>query len=185
MKKDNLETLFKNLEGQFDVKTPDAGHQARFLEKLNANKQTKSIASSKQKTYWKPLIAIAASIVLIITISFGLQTKQTPNDLASVSSEMAETQQFFTNAIAFEMNKLKEAQTEDTKTIINDAMKRLTELEKEYDNLKISLQESGEDQLVIYAMISNFQNRIDILKTTLQYIEDQKQLKNNNYETTI
>ena len=48
MKKDNLDTLFKNLEGQFDVEIPDAGHQARFLEKLNANKQTNK-QTNKQK----------------------------------------------------------------------------------------------------------------------------------------
>lgn len=185
MSKDNLEYLFKNLEGQFDVETPNNGHEARFLEKLNALENTKTIVQKDSKSYWKPLLAVAASIALIISISFAVQAKEQPKDLASVSPEMAETQQFFTNAIAFEVNKLKAEQTQETKTIINDALKRLNELEKEYDNLKISLQESGEDQLVIYAMITNFQNRIDILKTTLQYIEDQKELKQNNYETTI
>ena len=102
MSKDSLEHLFKNLEGQFDIETPNNGHEARFLEKLNALENTKTIVQKDSKTYWKPLLAVAASIALIISISFGVQAKEQPKDLASVSPEMAETQQFFTNAIAFE-----------------------------------------------------------------------------------
>ena len=33
MKKDNLNTLFKNLEKDFDVEAPSLGHQQRFLDK--------------------------------------------------------------------------------------------------------------------------------------------------------
>lgn len=181
MSKDNLDQLFDRLNNQWDTQNPTIGHQDRFLNKLNNQQQL----AKTTKSYLKPLLAVAATIVLIVTISFALKTEQPVYDLASVSPEMAETQHFFTSTIAFELNKLKNVQTEDTKAIIKDAMFRLEELEKEYEQLKISLNESGEDQLVIFAMITNFQNRIDILKTTLQYIEDQKELKQNNYETTI
>ena len=50
---------------------------------------------------------------------------------------------------------------------------------------KIDLTESGKDQRVIYAMISNFQSRIDILTTVLEQIEDVKQLKTNTNQTSI
>lgn len=49
MSKDNLDHLFKNLEGQFDVETPNEGHQARFLEKLNAIENTKTIVQKDSK----------------------------------------------------------------------------------------------------------------------------------------
>ena len=58
-------------------------------------------------------------------------------------------------------------------------MKRL---ENEYESLITDLSESGNDQRVIYAMISNFQNRIEILQNTLQQIEIVKQLKNSKNE---
>ena len=32
--KDNIRTLFKDLEGTFDIDMPNTGHKNRFLEKL-------------------------------------------------------------------------------------------------------------------------------------------------------
>ena len=39
------------------------------------------------------------------------------------------------------------------------------------------LSESGDDKRVIYAMISNFQNRIDVLQTVIERVDAIKQLK--------
>ena len=58
-------------------------------------------------------------------------------------------------------------------------------LEKEYESLKIDLTNSGDDKRVIYAMISNFQTRIDLLKNVMETIENVKQLKKNNNENSI
>ena len=53
---------------------------------------------------------------------------------------------------------------------------------KLYEKLKLDLTSSGEDKRVIYAMITNFQNRIDLLENVLEQIEEIKQLKNSNNE---
>ncbi len=37
MKKDNIEDLFDDLKGEFDIETPQSNHEQRFLEKLKAN----------------------------------------------------------------------------------------------------------------------------------------------------
>ena len=47
----------------------------------------------------------------------------------------------------------------------------------------MDLNESGDDHRVIYAMISNFQNRINILQNTINQIKIIKQLKNQSNET--
>ena len=49
-------------------------------------------------------------------------------------------------------------------------------LETQYENLKNDLLESGQDKRVIYAMIDNFQNRIDLLEQVLEHIEATKKL---------
>ncbi|QCE42664.1 hypothetical protein [Psychroserpens sp. NJDZ02] len=181
---DTIEQLFKKLDHQFDVETPTLGHQQRFMDKLNASKTDLKVTSSKS-TYWKPLLAVAASIALILTITFNLKPDTADKDLASISPELAETQSFFANTITFELNKLNTVKSPETEQLVNDALLRLGQLEKEYKNLKLNLIESGEDQRVIYAMITNFQNRIDLLQSTLLQIEAIKTLKQNNYETTI
>ncbi|WP_292948909.1 hypothetical protein [Olleya sp. UBA1516] len=180
--KDNIEQLFENLDSQFDIEVPNLGHQQRFIDKLN---KTETKLASRKTNYWKPLLAVAASVVLILSIVLNIKPDTTQKDLASISPELAETQNFFSNTIAFELNKLKTEKSPETQKLVNDALLRLDRLELEYKNLKLNLTESGEDQRVIYAMITNFQNRIDVLQSTLLQIEALKTLKQNNYETTI
>ena len=185
MKKDNLDTLFNNLKHEFDLEAPTADHEKRFLKKLN--RQELADTSKPKNSFWKPFLGIAATLAILVTVFVTTQQKDTVHDLASISPEMAETQNFFTNAIASELTKIKQESNPETKILIADAMMQMQRLEKEYKDLKNDLSESGEDKRVIYAMISNFQNRIDLLQNTLIQIENIKQLKNNYNEnsTTI
>lgn len=179
MKKDNINTLFIRLENEFDIDMPNSGHQNRFLEKL---KQQHTIAdSSPQKiNYWKPFLAVAASIVLCFSI-FTFMQQQEPEikDLASVSPEMSRTQDFFTLAIQNELATLEAERSPETDELINDALKQLRILETDYEKLKTDLTESGDDKRVIYAMISNFQTRISVLEQVLENIEEVKQFNTN------
>jgi hypothetical protein len=182
--KDNIELIFKNREGAFDIYTPNNGHQARFLAKLNANKTT--LGKSVPKNYWKPLIAFAASLVICFAVFAGLNKPSESLDLASISPEFSKAQDFFTATITEELKKLDAARSPLTEVIINDAMRQLAILENDYTSLKTDLSKSS-DNRVIYAMVSNFQTRIDILTEVLDKIEDFKDLKNNknDYENTL
>ena len=182
MSKDNLDNLFKSLEGNFDVEVPKSGHEARFLDKLKSQNHESNGVVKLRSNIWKPLFGIAASIVLLISIFIGFNQKEEAVDLASVSPEMAKTQDFFTASINEELKKLEEESSPEVQVLIQDALKRIKLLEKDYDSLKIDLKDSGEDNRVIYAMISNFQNRIDNLQNTLEQIEIVKQLKNSSNE---
>jgi hypothetical protein len=182
MNKDNLDTLFNNLQHDFDLEAPTADHEKRFLKKLN--KQTLADTSKPKNSFWKPFIGIAASLAILVSVFVTTQQEDASYDLASISPEMAETQNFFTNAIASELTKIEQESSPETKLLIADAMMQMQRLEKEYTDLKEDLSESGEDKRVIYAMISNFQNRIDILQNTLTQIENIKQLKNSTNESS-
>ncbi|MBC3758769.1 hypothetical protein H7U19_10170 [Hyunsoonleella sp. SJ7] len=185
MNKDNLDELFENLKEEFDVETPSVDHEQRFLNKLQTNSGPRLVEAPKQRRrLWKPLIGVAASIVLLIALTLGAPKTNEIRDLASVSPEMAEAQNFFSATISEELNKLNAESDPNAQVLIQDAIKRLNMLEKEYQNLKMDLTESEEDKRVIYAMISNFQTRIDILQRTLLEIEHVKQLKSSSNETS-
>ena len=182
MEKDTIDELFKGLKGEFDVNEPNNGHELRFLSKLNADNNVVINEKKSFKFNWKPILAVASSLVICFSVFMTLQNQPEALDLASVSPELSETQDFFTVTIENELKKLNEERSPLTEQIINDALIQIQILEKDYQNLKTDLIESGQDQRVIYAMISNFQNRIDILNTVLEQIEDVKQLKNNTNE---
>lgn len=185
MKKDNIDKLFEEMRSDFDFEYPNIGHQERFLTKLKNQNSAKITHPSGKVNFWKPFLSIAASVLLCLSFLTLLKPSEKIKDLASVSPEMSQAQSFFTTAISEELLKLNEAKTPDTAKLVEDAMKQMEILEKEYESLKIDLTSSGDDKRVIYAMISNFQTRIDLLKNVMETIENVKQLKQNNNENSI
>ncbi|WP_299113782.1 hypothetical protein [uncultured Winogradskyella sp.] len=183
MQKDTIDELFDNLKGEFDINEPDQGHKNRFLEKLNANDVAIIQPEKKSGFNWKPFLAIAASLVICFSVITKVNSQPEVMDLASVSPEMAETQDFFTATIENELRKLNNESSPLTEKIVTDALQQIASLEQDYNQLKIDLTENGNDQRIIYAMISNFQNRIDILNIVIEEIEKIKQLINNNDDT--
>jgi hypothetical protein len=181
MKKDNIDRLFEELEGSFDVHETPAGHQQRFLEKLNSDPNT----TGKSNNWWKPLSVAASVIVLLGLGMFFFNTETQATGLAGVSPEMENTQSYFTTAINKELETLKSFRSPETKAIIEDALAQIEILENEYQNLTVDLVESGNDKRVIHAMIMNFQNRIDLLEHVTKTIEEINNTKNNENETTI
>ncbi len=186
MEKDRIDDLFDNLKGEFDINEPNEGHQQRFLNKLNADQHNSDVSENKSSSgfNWKPFLAIAASLVICLSVFTTINSEPEVMDLASVSPEMSETQDFFTATIETELKKLNQERTPLTQQIVTDALEQIKLLEDDYENLKVSLTENGNDQRVIYAMISNFQSRIDILNVVLEEIEKIKQLNTNTDETT-
>ncbi len=182
MQKDTIDELFDNLKGEFDVNEPNQGHELRFLDKLKVNDVASNDSKKSSSFNWKPFLAIAASVVICLSVFMTLQNEPEALDLASVSPELSETQDFFTATIENELKKLNRERSPLTERIIADALEQIQLLENDYQNLKTDLTESGNDQRVIYAMITNFQNRIDILTTVLEQIETIKEHKINTDE---
>jgi len=184
MNENNLNTLFKNLNEDFNIEEPRLGHQNRFLEKLNNQNEIVIKSSKPVRTLWRPLIGVAASIALLITVFIGVQRDSSPQGLASISPEMATTQDFFTNTITSELEKLNSEESPEFQNLIVDALFQIKILEEDYKNLTLDLNESGDDKRVIYAMISNFQNRIDLLQNVVEQIDNLKQQKPEQNENS-
>ncbi len=174
MKKDSIEQLFNRLEGQLHTEEPSSNHKTTFLEKLQSI-QIEEEKSVRKLNWWKPL-AVAASIVLIFMITVFQNTDTEIRELADVSPEMEQTQTFFTQTIERELFELQQQTTPETQVIVDDTIKRLDKLEEAYNELKNDLAESGQDKRVVYAMINNFQNRIDLLQQVLEHIDAIKNL---------
>ena len=184
MKKEPIEQLFNRVGGELDTAAPSAGHKASFLAKLEAREIKLPIKEETTIIKWLRPLLIAASVLLIAGLSFNqLTATAASRELADVSPEMQQTQDFFTQTIERELFDIKENTTPKNQAMVLDAIKRLDLLEAEYDNLKDALSESGEDKRVIYAMIDNFQNRIDLLQDVVEQMDAIKQL--NEIEEAI
>jgi hypothetical protein len=178
---DKLHKLFKDFENQFDTEEPNSGHLNRFKLKLNNNKN--SFFGSNFKLY--SLLAAAASVILFFGIFVGKNLNNNTLELAQISPEMRETQQFFVAAIEQQLYKIELERNLETNEIINDAFIQLKRLETEYTDLTKELKLNYEDQRIIYAMISNFQQRIIVLQQLVTQIEQINQLKKQKNEEII
>lgn len=175
MKKDNIDQLFNRLGGEFDTASPSADHKAMFLEKLQTIQKEIPEVKVKRLQWWKPLL-VAASISLIAGVLFLNTSNEEARQLADISPEMQETQEFFTQTIERELFEIKKLNTPATAKLVDDAMLRMEKLESNYNKLQADLEQSGEDKRVIYAMIDNFQNRIDLLQQVLEHMDAIKNL---------
>lgn len=176
--KDELDLLFNRLEGSFDVAEPEAGHAQRFKVKLKDEK----------KQYGRRLWLVAASITLIAGVMFGINHTITPNteaQLAEIAPEASQTKFYFANLINTEIETLRNEVTPDAKKLVADAIIQLNKLEQDYQTLEKEMITGGNSKILLSAMITNFQTRIDLLKEVQQQIQMLKTLKNNSNENNI
>jgi hypothetical protein len=182
--KDNITNLFERLQGDFDIETPELGHERRFLKKLQQQQDQDSNDAKKPIvlfTWWKQ-IAAACVILLSLGIFIGSNVDFGTTETTEItfSPEVEKSQVYFAALIEKELEKVKAAETEDTKELIQDAMKRLERLEKDYENLKNQLIERGDDRRILHAMVNNFELRIQLLESVLIQIDEIKLFKNEN-----
>jgi len=179
--KDKLEQRFRELEGQFDTEEPTLGHFNRFEAKL-AQKDTKQPKLNPRSWAW---MAIAASVALLFGVWFGGYSSKQGLELADVSPQMEETQSFFVSTIRQEIENINLKRSGDNQQIIDDAFLQLNKLEEDYKDLTVALDNSNKDKRIIYAMISNFQQRIEVLQSLLQQLDELEQLKTINQDEKI
>ncbi len=182
MNEEKLDELFKSLQGNFDVEDPAVGHEQRFLAKLNAGKGFAGL-QQKRRSLWKPL-SIAASIILICALGIGF-LKSSPSleeQVAEISPEVSQTQFYFASLVEEQVKQLESKSSPETKQLIDDTLVQLQKLETNYSKLEQDLLNGGNSKLILSAMITNFQTRIDLLEEVMNKIESIQNLKANNDE---
>jgi hypothetical protein len=98
--------------------------------------------------------------------------------VVKISPEISKTEFYFANVIQQEINKLQNENAPATKQIVEDTMTQLTKLEYDYGKLETDLINGGNSKLILSAMITNFQTRIDLLAEVLEQINEIKKINN-------
>lgn len=179
----DIEELFKNLDQTvLDTQSARAGHEDRFLEKLNRQKGV-TVLNKPKKTWWRGL-SIAA--MFLLTFNLVWQYAKTENSInhriIEVAPEFAQTNLHFASLIETQVNQLTVKKNNNTKKLVEDALTQLKDLEKDFRTLELKLLNGDNSPLIINAMIQNYQTRLDLLKEVLSHIEMINQIKNEGYE---
>jgi len=164
----DIRELFKNDQKLVRDKMPN-GHEDRFLSKLE-----KALPDErKSKFSW---YSIAASIVLLIGLSFGAYKYFQPvpsenviattntvetKSLGDISPGLKKVEDYYMASINNELSKMK--YTPETKDLFDSYIDRLNELNKEYERLSVELTKIGPNELTVNALIDNLKFRLTLL----------------------
>jgi len=173
-----LDEMFNLFDSEWDNETPALGHQDRFLDRLDKKKQK---PKGKKLLYWIAMPA-AAVIALLLSLVFTFSPFDNTEKVAKVSPKVKETQMYFASIINTELAKVKQENSPETKVLVQDALARMDQLDKDYDKITHELASKGESKQLIHAMITNLQTRISFLEDVLVKIENIKKIKENYNE---
>ena len=101
-----------------------------------------------------------------------------------IAPEVSQTEFYFVNVIEEQIQQLKNEKSPETAKLVADTLIQLEKLETDYETLEQELVNGGNSKIILNAMITNFQTRIDLLKEVLSNIENIKNIK-SHYDENI
>ena len=136
---------------------------------------------------WKsPMIRIAASILILLGISgvvglsfFASSTTETNY----VSQELQDIDMHYKGLVSYQVqlvqknNQLSDADKEEFLSF-------MVELDTEYEQLKLEMQNNLDNEQVLAAIVSNYRKRIELIENLLQQLNESK-IKEDDYGYTL
>ena len=184
-----------------------AGHQGRFAEKLNKAFQNEP-KQAKGANYflWGKVAAVAVVFLAVgffgyqymaglengndVTTEFAGTTaenesnttyieKQPKLTLGDLSPEFKKVETFYQSGINAQLASIRV--NEDNKELIDGYMKRIAELDTEYNRLNNELYETGPTEATINALMDNLKLRLDLLFKLKNKLKELKNLDDEKF----
>ncbi|WP_053991834.1 hypothetical protein [Mangrovimonas sp. TPBH4] len=176
----DIRKLFKE-ESKVSNETMSKGHEARFLQKLEAE-----LPQHKQSRSMFSMLSIAASIVILLGLAIGAYmfyegkeaklvdtNKEMASNLKSlgdISPDLKKVEDYYLANINLELSKVE--LNDDNKELFDSYVIRLEELDKEYKRLSVELTQSGPNELTVSALIDNLKLRLNLLYRLKEQLKD-------------
>lgn len=185
----DIRKLFKE-DAQLAKGNMPEGHETRFLQKLDQELPVK-----RSNSFF--FLKIAASLVIAFGLGFAIYTKMGPKpvkpvitnvqdktpeikSLSDISPDLKKVETFYLANINMELAKMNYAP--EHMELIDGYLKRLAELNKEYDRLNKELSETGPNIETVDALINNLKLRLNLLQRLKEQLNE---LNNNQNEMSI
>jgi len=184
MAQQDIRKLFEIENKLSKAKMPE-GHEARFLNKLD-----EALPVEKKKSSSFGFMRIAASVVILIGLSFGaykffetppvasqqvVSTETSEKDakmksLGDISPDLKKVEDYYLANINLELSRVK--LTPENKELFDGYVAKLEELNKEYERLSLELTQNGPNELTVSALIDNLKFRLNLLYRLKEQLQD-------------
>lgn len=179
---DNFEKHLREHASEFDEHKAD---RAKMWAKISENLQEKK---TKVVPLWKsPMLRIAATVLLLFGIgSFvGLKVLGTGETAATnyAAKELLDIDMHYKGLVSYQV-KLVQNNPNLSKEDKSEFLSFMDELDAEYEQLRLEMQNNLDNELVLEAIVSNYKQRIELIENLLKQINDSK-LIDDNYGYTL
>ncbi len=134
---------------------------------------------------WKTLFRVAASILLVMTVSIGFlwlrgnSVKYADGiSLQDLSPELAEAEVYYNQMVEAKMGLIKASNVTLDPMVVRD----FELLDSAYNELKLDLEDNMYNQEVIDAMIQNYRIKLQVLENILDEIQKTNEDEENDEE---
>lgn len=169
--KQDIRDLFN--EGE-DLKTLPEKHRTEFFDKLK--KQPKK----KPNTFF--WLSIAAVAIIAFTVGFNIFYNQPTEEVSPMLAQIEAVEAEYLEDIEQEWENF--LAITDDEVLISRFRKRLSELDKDYQEVSAQFKNDSNNILVIESLIENLKTRLQILKDIQEHIKILNQ-NNEQYEKSI
>lgn len=194
----DIRELFEK-EGQFSEAKLSANHVENFQKKLDE-------AFPKEKKRFS-FLRIAASIVFVIAGSYFVYTMMSPEEsnlsngetvveqpndhkvndnstpvslsLGDISPDLKKVEQYYVTNINYELSQL--PVNDENKQLLEGFLGKLSELDNEYKQLTLELNQIGPNEKTVNALIENLQLKLQLLYQLKSKLKELKESKNEQF----
>ena len=147
-------------------------HREDFINKLKNTAKEK--ASEKKFSYYK-VVSVLILMIVGVSIYFTFSKNEKSN---SILAQVDKIEKEYIVNINKEWNQFIEI-TDDTK-LVNKYQNKLNQLKSDYKKITRNLQENPDDVFVLESLISNLQQRLELIKNIKEHINELNQNKKSN-----
>lgn len=176
MESNVIDKLFEKQNRQWDVQQLDPGHFDRFSKKLHLQKRKRNLNS-----YY----AVAATVAVILSLVFVLPKTESQTELRFASKETKQTDSIFSAMIQRQVMEIKVMKSAENHKIVEDALLQIKALDRDYERIKQELEQHGECEPIVYAMVSNLQTRVSFLENVQANLLQTKKINKIDDENSI
>ena len=169
-KSDKLKRYVEENRSSFDLYKGDNEAMWEEIEKGLDKVEKHSIGSFP----WKNILRIAASILLILTLSVGFLWLKSNSEryadgvsLHDLSPELAEAEVYYNQLLNSKMSLIRASNVDVDEVVDQD----FQSLDSAYNELKMDLEDNMYNEEVIDAMIQNYRLKLQILENILEEIQ--------------
>jgi hypothetical protein len=171
---DNFEKHIRANKQSFNTHTPNTSKMWEAIANELNNEKPKVIP------LWKSLkFRIAASIVIILGVFSIVALGFRDTSVNVANQELQEIDMHYQGLVSYQVQLVK-SNTRLTSAEKEEFLSFMTELDEEYQLLKLELGKNLDNELVLEAIINNYKKRIELIENLLHQINNSKTTATND-----